>query len=118
MTFTVCIVTQDGDENLKVFASPEEAERRFRAAWLLLREDAEHPPPGECLNPEVVHRLRSFVQVESIERVEFHECQASAPRDAAQEVREGRSRLRHWRDFDEPLGEIIEELLADLDASE
>jgi hypothetical protein len=108
--FAVRIVTQDGDEDLKVFDRLDKADRRFNQAWILLLEDAVSPR----MSPERVRMIRRQLGMESVERVELHECRGSSPTDAAREVRGKRSSLRKFYDFDQPFGEL-EPITLDLD---
>lgn len=106
MRYAVRITTQDDDRrDLKVFDELARAERRFNYARMLM-----HQVPGESIDARVLHRLENLLTVDSIERVELHECSTGENRDAAKQVEAGQSKLLKWIDIDHPWADIIEEL--------
>jgi hypothetical protein len=115
MPFIVRILTDDETEDLKFFPAYGDAERRFSAAWILMREEIGEPIGNGRGNSTLIGRLRSKLKVASVERVELHECRSSSPFEAAAEVRNGESTIRHWRDTENVLGDILEDLEIALD---
>ena len=120
LLYVVRIITQDSVEDLKVFSNFPEADRRLRAAWfwLLKQERGGDPLWDPSRDPALIERIEDLLKLDSVERVELHECQAGDPREAANEVRNQRSMLLHWRDVEDPYGDLIADLFADPDPIE
>lgn len=110
MPFIVRIIKDDEKEDLKFFSAYRDAERHFNAAWVLMREEIGEPIADEHSNSTLIGRLRNRLKVEFVERVELHECRSSDPSEAVAEVRNKESTIRHWRDTENILGDIIEDL--------
>lgn len=115
MPFIVRITTDEDAEDLKFFTTFKDAERRFNSAWLLMREELDKSIGNEHVDPYVVGRLRTILGITYIERIELHECKSTQPLEAVNEIRNNTSYLRHWRDYDHPYGDILEDLIKDIE---
>ena len=111
MRYAVWIISQDDSSHadLKVFESLTQADRWFHHAWMLM-----YQVPGDSIDAKVIHRLEKELKIDSIERVELHECSDGDAREVKKQVQAGQSKLLKWRDIDHPWGEILEELKREL----
>jgi hypothetical protein len=111
MSFVVRILTHDDGVDFKVFSEHTKAQDWFNAAWILICAEAVDSPFAGLTDPEKLRRVRDLIGIDSIERVELHECRPSIPSDAVAEVRNERSLVRAWRSIEEPYGDLIYSLL-------
>ena len=113
MYFVIKIDHDDGEDS-KCFDTYGGAKKRLLAAEFLMRiENKLHIDEDYC-DPVFVSKLKKYLSIEDLLRVEMYECDSSSIYSSIELVKQGVSKLRHYREIDNVYGDELDNLLSSM----